>query len=87
MKKIKLGESEYDINHWDYFWNGSVLMAVVVVNRGYKSQLLDNIPKKYYNDILFSNHTVVDCGVRKTIPRTISENLKDKPYKLIKMDR
>lgn len=84
---IKLKSGSYEVNDWDYFWNGCVLSTVVVKNSSSKFKILETVPKKYYNEIMFSEHEVVKCGVAGTIPQTVKEKAKEKPYILIKMKR
>jgi hypothetical protein len=86
MKTIKVDKHEYPLNNWDYFYNGTALM--MVVNTGKMTgKILNNVPKKYWNDILFENHKTVDCGVTNTMPQMVSTTLRDTPYKIIIMDR
>jgi len=42
----------------DYFWNGACLQAI---NKN-SYRVLGVIAKKYYNDILFSEHRAVRCS-------------------------
>ena len=81
MKEIKLKSGTYKLNHFDYVFSGSVLFTLSKNNK----RLLEQVPKKYYIDILFENHTVTDCGFGETIPSTIDKRLKG--AKLITMDR
>lgn len=88
MKTIKVDKKEYPLNNWDYLYNGASLLRIVPNKPGLSvGVILESVPKKYYNDILFTNHTTIDCGVRNTIPSTININAKDKQYKLIVMER
>ena len=69
MKEIKLKSGTYIINHFDYVFNGSTLLTVSRKD----GRLLEQVPKKYYNDILFENHIVEDCGFKDTFPSTIDK--------------
>ena len=81
QKQIKLKSGTYNINHFDYLYNGAVLFTVAKN----KNILLETVPKKYYLDILFENHSVVDCGFRSTIPTIYDKRLKGAKY--IEMER
>lgn len=56
MKIIKIGRQEYPVNQFNYYWNGSVLQLVCPTTRKIQSGI---VPKKYYSDILFSNHKTI----------------------------
>jgi len=74
MKTIKIGRQEYPMNQFDYYWNGSVLKLLCPITRIIQSGI---VPKKYYSDILFSNH--------KTITREVFSDSEDQ--KIIIMER
>jgi len=76
LKKIKIKSGTYDINHFDYIYNGHILFTV---SKKHKT-LLETVPKKYYLDIFFENHTVSDCGFRNTLPSTFDRRLKGAKY-------
>ena len=76
MKEIKLKSGIYKINHFDYVSNGSSIFTV-----GKKHKTIEEVvPKKYWNDILLSEHTVVQCGFRHTLPTTIDLRKKENAY-------
>ena len=80
MKTIKVNGKEYAINFFDYFWDGYNLLLV------YRSGCVaEKVPKKYFADILFENHTTMDCGMSISRPRKILYD--EKGYKLISMQR
>lgn len=83
---IKLKSGTYSIRHWDYFWNGSCLHTVVTKKGNSFGKILEIVPKKYYQDILFKEHEAIKCGVTSTIPNKIKFT-GEKPYILIKMKR
>ena len=77
---ITIDKVEYEVNHFDYFWNGSVL-SVLFRNK----TIGPVIPKNKYNEIMFTNHKVVDCGLTDTIPRQV--DFRKSGYKAIIMDK
>ena len=79
--KMIIKQKCYDLKAHDYLWNGSILQ--MMSERG---RIITTVPKKYYNEILFTPHITVKSTVSNTIPQIVKKDIKDS-HVLIIMDK
>ena len=81
QKLIKCGKKFVEINKFNYFYNGHVMMAVDKTSNIIKS----TVPKKYWQDIFLEPSITTYSRTTKTIPVTVHQSKTFTIDRLIKL--